>query len=61
MVSKSEKLNIVKKNIKELWNHEPYVKKYKNAKYNYKNPGLDHILNRLKTVNKLIWGRKLCK
>ena len=54
MVSKSEKLNIVKKNIKELWNHEPYVKKYKNAKYNNKNPGLDHILNRLKTVNKLL-------
>ena len=54
MLKKSEKLNIVKKNIKGLWNHEPYVKKYKNVKYTNKNPGLDHILNRLKTVNKLL-------
>jgi len=54
MVNKSEKLSIVKKNIKGLWNHEPYVKKYKNAKYNSRNPGLDHIFNRLKTVNKLL-------
>ena len=31
MFKKSEKLNIVKKNIKGLWNHEAYVKKYKNV------------------------------
>lgn len=49
-----KKLNIVKKNIRGLWNHEPYVKKYKNAKYTSKNPDLEHILNRLKTVNKLL-------
>ena len=35
-------------------NHEPYVKKYKNAKYNDKNPELDHMLNRPITVNKLL-------
>lgn len=48
------KLNTVEKNIAGLWNHEPYVKKYKNAKYNDKNPELDHMLNRLITVNKLL-------
>ncbi len=47
-------INSVEKNIKGLWNHEPYVKKYKNAKYTNKNPELSHMLNRLKTVNKLL-------
>lgn len=45
---------LIEKNIKGLWNHEPYVKKYKNAKYTNKNPELSHMLNRLKTVNKLL-------
>ena len=47
-------MNSVERNIKGLWNHEPYVKKYKNAKYTNKNPELDHMLNRLKTVNRLL-------
>jgi ubiquinone/menaquinone biosynthesis C-methylase UbiE len=47
-------MNSIERNIKGLWNHEPYVKKYKNAKYNSKNPRLDHILTRLKTVNELL-------
>ena len=47
-------INSVEKSIKGLWNHEPYVKKYKNAKYTNKNPELSHMLNRLKTVNKLL-------
>ena len=54
MIKEFSKLNTVKKNIEGLWNHEPYVKKYKNAKYTKKNPELEHILNRLKTVNKLL-------
>lgn len=54
MIKVSNKLNTVEKNIKGLWNHEPYVKKYKDAKYTKKNPELDHMLNRLKTVNKLL-------
>ena len=51
VVSKSY---LIEKNIKGLWNHEPYVKKYKDSKYNNKNPELNHMLNRLKTVNSLV-------
>jgi ubiquinone/menaquinone biosynthesis C-methylase UbiE len=54
MIKISSKLNIVEKNIKGLWNYEPYVKKYKNEKYTNKNPEFDHMLSRLKTVNKLL-------
>ena len=46
-------INSFKKNIKGLWNHESYVKRYKNEKYTNKNPGQDHVVNRLKTVNLL--------
>jgi ubiquinone/menaquinone biosynthesis C-methylase UbiE len=54
MYKKSNKSDSVEKNIKGLWNHEPYVKKYKDAKYTNKNPELDHMFNRLKTVNSLL-------
>ena len=47
-------VNLFKKNIKGLWNHEPYVKKYKKTKYTNKNPDKDHIVNRLKTVNLIL-------
>ena len=47
-------INSFKKNIKGLWNHESYVKRYKNEKYTNKNPGQDHVVNRLKTVNKIL-------
>lgn len=43
-------VNLFKKNIKGLWNHEPYVKKYKYAKYTSKSPEKAHMVNRLKTV-----------
>ena len=51
---KKTSINSVETNIKGLWNHEPYVKKYKSVKYTKKNPELQHIFNRLKTVNKLL-------
>ncbi len=54
MKKKNSAFNTVEKNIAGLWNHEPYIKKYKDAKYNARNPELDHMLNRLKTVNKLL-------
>lgn len=54
MKKKISAYNTVEKNIAGLWNHEPYIKKYKDAKYNDRNPELDHMLNRLKTVNKLL-------
>ena len=54
MKKKISAYNTVEKNIAGLWNHEPYIKKYKDAKYNSRNPELDHMLNRLKTVNKLL-------
>ena len=47
-------INSFKKNIKGLWNHEPYVKKYKKAKYTNKSLEQDHMVNRLKTVNKIL-------
>ena len=47
-------VNLFKKNIKGLWNHESYVKKYKYAKYTNKSPEKAHMVNRLKTVNKLL-------
>ena len=47
-------INSFKKNIKGLWNHEPYVKKYRNAKYTNKSLEQDHMVNRLKTVNKIL-------
>ncbi len=48
------KISLFKKSIKGLWNHESYVKKYKYSKYTDKNPDKAHIVNRLKTVNKLL-------
>lgn len=40
--------------IKGLWNHEPYIKKYKETKYTLKNPEIEHISNRLLTVKNLL-------
>lgn len=40
--------------IKSLWNHEPYIKKYKDTKYTYKNPEVEHMSRRLRTVHKLL-------
>ena len=51
MIKKNKK---VLKEIKNLWNHEPYVKKYKDTKYTNKNPEMRHMENRMRTVTILL-------